>query len=442
MNMKKVVVIGGGPAGMSAASRVKRLKPEYIVTVFERSNYVSYGQCGIPYYVGGLVKNLEDLVHYPKDYFIKKRKINVFTKTEVTDIGERYVIVNNSNREKRFEWDILVLATGARPIVPPIKGVDLKGIITVRTLEDAELCKKFSLEADNIGVVGGGYIGLEMAENFAKIGKKTFLFEMLPHVLPNIDNDMAWMIESEMKKYGIELHLSEKVVGFEGDNKVEKIVTEKGEYKVDLVIMAVGVRPDNVLAQKLGLSLGVKGAITVDEYTRTSNENVYAAGDVAETYDIVSGRKAWVPLATTANKMGYVAGTNIGGKSIKFLGIVGTAVTKIFDLEIGRTGLSEEQAKNLGIETVSTKIKAKTRPGYYPGGGEITIKLIADKEGKLLGGQFIGKDILPRLNALASLLFKKSTVWDAFFDDLAYSPYFAPVWDPLVAAGRVLLRNF
>ena len=277
---------------------------------------------------------------------------------------------------------------------------------------------------------------------FIKLGKKIYLFEMLPHVLPNIDSDMSWLIESELKKRGVELHLSEKVIGFEGEKKVEKIITEKGEYKIDLVIMAVGVRPDNSLAKKLGLKLGVKGAVSVDEYTRTSNENVYAVGDIAETFDIVTGNKTWVPLATTANKMGYVAGSNIGGKSIKFPGIVGTAITKIFDLEVGRTGLSEEQSKMLNIETVTTKIKAKTRPTYYPGGGEITIKLIADKEGRLLGGQFIGRDVLPRLNALASLLFKKSTVWDAFFDDLAYSPVFAPVWDPLVAAGRVLLRNF
>ncbi|MCD6563427.1 MAG: FAD-dependent oxidoreductase [Thermoproteales archaeon] len=440
--MTKVIVIGGGPAGMSAASRIKRLKPEYNVTVFEKSNYVSYGQCGIPYYVGGIVKNLEDLVHYSKEYFINKRKINVFTRTEVVDIGEGYVISKNDGGEKKFNWDILVLATGARPIVPPIKGINLEGIITVRTLEDAEICKKLSLKAENVGVVGGGYIGLEMAENFIKLGKKTYLFEMLPHVLPNIDSDMSWLIESELKKRGVELHLSEKVIGFEGEKKVEKIITEKGEYKIDLVIMAVGVRPDNSLAKKLGLKLGVKGAVSVDEYTRTSNENVYAVGDIAETFDIVTGNKTWVPLATTANKMGYVAGSNIGGKSIKFPGIVGTAITKIFDLEVGRTGLSEEQSKMLNIETVTTKIKAKTRPTYYPGGGEITIKLIADKEGRLLGGQFIGRDVLPRLNALASLLFKKSTVWDAFFDDLAYSPVFAPVWDPLVAAGRVLLRNF
>ena len=442
MARETFVVIGGGPAGMTAASRVKRLKPDARVVVFERSRYVSYAACGIPYYLGGLVDSLDRLVHYPVSVFREKRGIEVYTETEVVSLEPGRAEARGKEGDFTVEWDTLLVATGARPVVPPIPGVDLDGVATLRILEDAERTRKLLEGARRVAVVGGGYIGLEVSENLRERGLEVLLFEMLPHVMPTLDGDMASYIEEELRRHGVELHTGEPVRGIRGSGRAEAVETDKGVYPVDAVILAVGVRPDTRLAEMLGLELGARGAVRVDSKLRTSMEGVYAAGDVAETFNRVTGKPDWIPLAPTANKMGYVAGTNMAGGDIEFPGVVGTAVTKVFGLEIGRTGLTEKQAREAGFETLSVHISAKTRPGYYPGGGVLRLKLVADKaSGRLLGLQAVGVEVLPRIDAAAALLYHGATVKDAFFTDMAYAPPFAPAWDPLVIAARVAMRK-
>ena len=444
MARRTYAVIGGGPAGMTAASRIKRLHPESRVVVVERSRYVSYAACGIPYYLGGLVESLDKLIHYPVSVFREKRGIEVYTETEAVALEPGRLVARGPDGEFTVEWDMLLVATGARPVKPPIPGVELDGIATLRILEDAERARRLLEGARRVAVVGGGYIGVEVAENLKARGLDVVLFEMLPHVMPTLDWDMASHIEEEMRRNGVELHTGEPVREFVGDGsgRVRRVVTDKGVYDVDAVILAVGVRPDTRLAEMLGLELGVRGAVKVDSRLRTSMEGVYAAGDVAETFNRVTGKPDWIPLAPTANKMGYVAGTNMAGGDIEFPGVVGTAVTKVFGLEIGRTGLSEEQARKAGFNPLGVHISAKTRPGYYPGGGVLRLKLVADIDsGRLLGVQAVGVEVLPRIDAAAALLYHGASVKDVFFTDLAYAPPFAPAWDPLVIAARVAMRR-
>lgn len=436
------VVIGGGPAGMTAASRIKRLKPSARVAVFERSSFVSYAPCGTPYYIGGLVDSLSKLVHYTVDEF-RRRGIEVHTQAEVVDAGQGFVRVRFGDGERKYEWDKLIIATGARPRLPPVEGLDLDGVLTLRTLEDAERARKYVQQARRVAVIGAGYIGLEVAENLRVLGKEVLLLEILPHVMPTLDGDVASLAEGELRRNGVELHLGEGVKRLEGGDRVQRVVTDKGAYEVDAVFVATGVAPETQLAVKLGVNLGSTGAIAVNRRMETNVEGVYAAGDAAEAVNLVTGSPDWFPLAPVANKMGYVAGTNAAGGYAEFPGAVGTAVTKVFDLEIGRTGLTEARAAREGFKPVSAKIRAGTRSSYYPGAAEITVKLIADREtGRLLGGQFIGREgVLARVNTLAALLMQVAKVEDLFFADLGYAPPFAPVWDPLIVAARVLLRE-
>ncbi|PLJ77947.1 MAG: CoA-disulfide reductase [Thermofilum sp. NZ13] len=437
-----VVVVGGGPAGMTAASRVKRFRPDWRVVVFERSKYVSYAPCGIPYFLGGLAKSVEELVHYPVRVFTEERGIEVHTEAEVVEAGEGYVRARfKDGTERTYEWDKLLIATGARPRVPRIPGTELTGVLTLRTLESAEEAKRALSQAERVAVVGAGYIGLELADNLVRIGKKVILIELLPHVMPTLDHDMAALVENELVRNGVELHLNETVKEVTGNGKVEKIVTDKGEYRVDAVFFATGVAPETALAEMLGVKKGITGAVSVDASMSTNKEGVYAAGDVAETVNLVTGKPDWFPLAPVANKMGYVAGASLAGLKETFPGAVGTAVTKVFGLEVGRTGLTEERAVKEGFKPVSATITANTRASYYPGSTRMTVKLIADgSTGQLLGAHVVGGDgVLARINALSVLVAKRATVREVFFSDLAYAPPFAPVWDPVIVAARVLL---
>lgn len=438
----KVVVVGGGPAGMTAASRIKRIHPDWRVVVFERSRFVSYAPCGIPYFLGGYAKSIEDLVHYPLRVFTEERGIEVYVETEVVEAGDGYVRVRfKDGSEKKYEWEKLLLATGARPRIPRVSGVNLKGVMTLRTLENAEEAHLILNRAKNVAVIGGGYIGLELADNLVRAGKNILLFEMLPHVMPTLDVEIARHVEEELVKHGVQLRLNEPLREIVGRDNVEKIITDKGEYNVDAVFLATGVAPETTLADMIGLKKGVSGAISTDSHMKTSLENVYAAGDVAETLNLVTGKPDWFPLAPVANKMGYVAGATISGLESSFPGALGTAITKVFQLEIGRTGLTEERAGKEGYSPVTATVTANSKASYYPGGAPMTVKLIADRgSGRLLGAQVLGSDgVLARINTLAALIGKGASVEDAFFSDLAYAPPFAPVWDPVIVAARVLL---
>jgi len=436
----KIVVVGGSAAGMAAAAKAARVGGD--VSVFERSKYVSYAPCGIPYYLQGMVKDIESLTYYSVEYFRKKRGIDVRNEHEVVEIGDTVVALDRNGKETEMDYDRLILATGGKAIKPDIDGINLGGIHTIRTLEDGERLYRDSMKAENVAIVGGGYIGVEMAESFIKMGKKVKLFEMLPHIMPALDEEIAEVIENEMVKRGVELHLNEKVVEFTGNDRIKKIVTEKGSYDADVVLISIGVKPNIELASRLGLKIGKTGAIWTNEFMETSREGVYAAGDNVETKHIVTGEKVYIPLAPSANKMGRVSGENaVTGNKKTFPGVVGTSITKFFDLQIGKTGLSLKEA---GENGVMADITHGTRSHYYPGNKKIRVRLIADRdEHFVLGGEIIGEEgVLARINTLAAVITKKMKVEELAMLDMAYAPPFAPVWDALIVAANVIQREF
>ncbi len=445
---RKVVVIGAGAAGASAAARARRLDPEAEVTLIEKGPLISHAPCGIPYYIGGVVKDAGELAIYSPEEFARERRINVRVNAEAIDVDStrHLVLTKEGNDVVKYEWDALIIATGAKPIIPPIEGSDLKGILTLRLPHEAPRLREEALRASRVAVVGGGYIGLELAEALRALGKRVMLFEMMPHVLPTtFDEDMAKLIHEELTRNGVELHLSERVVGFKGDDEVKGILTERGEYEVDRVFMGVGVKPDVDLALKAGVKLGETKAVYVNEYMETSVPGIYAAGDVAETWSMINGRRMYVALAPPANKMGQVAGANaVKGRFLKFPGVLGTAITKVFNLYVARTGLTERQAREWGFKPYSATVKVKTTAHYYPEGGSATIRLTADEDtGRVIGAQVIGTDRLVAgyIDAAAALIGKGATVDDFFFADLSYSPPTAPVWHGLIVAARVLSRG-
>lgn len=446
--MTRVVIIGGGAAGASAAARARRFDPSAEITMIEAGSMITHAPCGIPYAISGVVPDYKSLMTYTPEEFEKERNVKVLVNTKAIDVDpdKRTVVISRGNNTEKLQWDKLIIATGARPLVPKIPGVDLSGILTVRLPDDVPVIKSELEGATTVGIVGGGYIGVEIAEALLHLGKRVVLFEMMDRLLPAaLDADMAAILADEMKKRGVELHLGEKVVEFRGvGGRVSAVVTEKGEYKVDKVVMAVGVRPDVDLALKAGAKLGETGAVAVNEYMETSATDVYAAGDVAEKVHKLTGRKVWIPLAPSANKEGQVAGGNaVKGRVLRFPGVVGTAVTKFFDLYIARTGLSEEEAQRLGIKYEKAVIKARTKAQYYPGYAQVHVKMLADSSGRILGVQALGWDhVVAAYADIAAVAIERGmTIEDLFFADIGYMPATAPVWHPLIVAARVLSKG-
>ena len=432
---------------MAAAAKSKRVGRDVDVTVFEKSRFVSYAPCGLPYYFEGLVKKIDELVYYTVDYFIEKRGIDVRTEHEVTDIdesGKEVVAIDKKGKEVRMNYDKLIIATGGEAFKPSIEGIGLERIHSLRTLEDGESLLKDVKKAEVIGIVGAGYIGIEMAEAFIKMGKKVKMFEMMDHVMPSFDKEATKIIENELLLHGVELHLNERVKSFEGKDAIKKIVTEKGSYAIDVALLSIGVKPNVDLAKKIGLEIGETGGIKTNKFMQTSNEDIYAAGDNVETKNIVTKKPAYMPLAPAANKMGRIAGENVveGNKKV-FPGVAGTSITKFFDLQIGKTGLSLNEAIKNGFYAVATDIQHGTRSHYYPDNKKINVRLVADKKShKLLGGEITGwEGILGRINTLAAAITNGMTAEQVAMLDMGYAPPFAPVWDAVIVAANVIQKK-
>ncbi len=433
-----VVVIGGGAAGMSAASRVKALKPEWNVTVFEATSFVSHAPCGIPYVVEGLSESSKNLMYYSPEFFREKRGIDLHINAKVIEAGDGFVRVEENGKESKYNWDFLVIATGSSPRIPDIEGVDLDNVFTAHLPPDADLIKEATKNAKDVVIIGAGYIGVEMSEAFVVQGKNVTLIGKYDYPLPRFDEEIGQIIKSKMAEK-VNLRMNEVAVAIEGKDKVEKVVTDKGEYKADLVLIAAGVKPNTELARQVGCKIGETGAIWTDSRMQTSVENVYAAGDCAETLHRITKKRVWIPLAPPGNKMGYVAGANIAGMDIEFPGVVGTQITKFFELEIASTGLTERAAKKEGFEVKTAFINAKTRVHYYPGGKDIWLKVIAEKDtNRILGAQAVGSDAVMRINVFAAMIQGGFTTKDVFFADLGYAPPFTPIWDPIIVSARVL----
>ena len=447
---ERLVVIGGCAAGMSAASKARRVNPDLDIVVYERTGFVSYGECGLPYYVSGVVDDYSKLLVRTPEQFAKQN-IEVHLHHEVTEVDaeNRHVRVTNleDGNSWRESYDKLLITTGGRPaLLPGFSLGDLSGVFVVRALEDGIAIREFIQRESpkRAVIVGAGYIGLEMAESFHVLGLETTVIGRPPQVLKLFDPDVAKLVQEELERKGIRLSLGDEVKALEGDahGRVRRVVSSKGTFEANLVLLALGVRPNVALAKEAGVALGETGAIATDTQMRTNLPDVFAAGDCAEAYHCLTGRGAYIPLGTTANKQGRVAGTNVGGGHAEFQGVVGTAITKVFDLYAALTGLSEKEARALGYAVKSTMIKASSRAHYYPGGGPMHVKLVAEEgSGRLLGGQIVGGGGAgPRIDVLATALHKDMTVAELSRLDLAYVPPMAPVWDPLLVAANVALK--
>ena len=448
---ERLVVIGGVAAGMSAASRARRLKPDMEIVVFEKSGFVSYGSCGLPYFVSDIIKSPENLVVYDAKFFKEKRNIDVFVHHEVLKIfpAKRSILVKNLENGREFEvnYDKLVIATGARAVKPNIKGIELKGIYTIRFLEDGIAIKNFIRENSpkKALIIGAGYIGMEMAESLVSLGLDVTIVEQMPNILGNMDDEINEIVEQELARNGVKLLKSVSVNEFSGeDGYVKRAMLSNGQViDVDLVIVGAGIKPNSEIAREAGVELGRSGAIAVNQKMETNVHGIYSAGDCAEAFHLVLNRPVYIPLGTTANKQGKVAGENAAGGNAIFKGIVGTAVFKVFELEVARTGISEKQAKSEGFDYVSTVIEHGSRAHYYPGGSKIRVKLIADKKtGRLLGAEMVGRDgVAKRIDVFATALHARLTVDEIGHLDLSYAPPFAPVWDPILIAANDLEKK-
>jgi NADPH-dependent 2,4-dienoyl-CoA reductase/sulfur reductase-like enzyme len=437
------VVVGGDAAGMSAASKARREDRDLEIVAFERGEWVSYAACGMPYYVKGEVDSLADLVQVTPEEFRTERNVDVRTNHEVVGIDPDERTVTVSTGGDRFEqpYDQLLVATGARAVEPPFDGTDLEGVFTIHDMDEAEAIRRYVTETDpeTAAVVGGGYVGVEMAEALDGRGVDVRLFEMLPHVLRPFGESVATVVEDHLRDRGVDLHLDTPVEGFAGDGAVEGVDVDGETVPADVVV-GVGVAPNVDLAAEAGIETGDTGAIATDEFGRTDREGVFAAGDCAEATHAVTGEADHVPLALTANRAGRAIGQTVTGTPTRVGEIAGTAVVKAFDLGAARTGLVDEAAaRDAGFDPVSVEITAPTRAHYYPGTEELTVSLVADRDTeRVLGASVVGREGAKRIDTVATALHAGMTVAELRDLDLAYAPPFSPVWDPIATAAKVL----
>ncbi|MEW2462701.1 FAD-dependent oxidoreductase [Microbacterium sp. NPDC047426] len=465
MNMsrtrERLVVIGGDAAGMSAASQARRLKSpdELEIVAFERGHFTSYSACGIPYWVGGDVTDRDELIaRTPEEH--RGRDIDLRLRTEVTELdpdGQRVRARDlESGEESWTSYDKLVIATGALPIRPDMPGVDAAGVHGVQTLDDGQalLDTLEGTRGRRAVVVGAGYIGVEMAEALIKRGYEVTVVNRGSEPMSTLDPDMGCLVHDAMEGLGITMvndaEVTKILTGDGGTSLLERsrelgggrvraVVTQEHEFPADVVVLGIGVRPETALAKAAGLPLGAHGGLLTDRSMRVrGHENIWAGGDCVEVLDLVSGQERHIPLGTHANKHGQVIGANVGGGYATFPGVVGTAVSKVCDLEIARTGLREKDAHRVGLRFEAVTIESTSRAGYYPNAAPMTVKMLAElRTGRLLGVQIVGREGAgKRVDIAAVALTAGMTVEQMTALDLGYAPPFSPVWDPILVAAR------
>lgn len=445
--VERLVVIGGDAAGMSCAAQARRRRPpeDLEIVAFEQGRFTSYSACGIPYWIGEVVDDRDELIaRSPAEH--RRRGIDVRLRHEVLaiDLERGAVEVRDLDRgDVAWEgYDRLMIATGAEPKEPPLPGVHGGGIHGVQTLEDGEALLRDlrSHPAPRVVVIGGGYIGLEMAEAAVMRGLEVTLVEKRHCPMDTLDPDMGDLVADAMRDVGIEVRLGETVEAFDLDEtgRVRAVVTDEGVLPAELVVLGLGARPRIDIASEAGIEIGPAGGIRVDRRQRTGHEGVWAAGDCTEKFHRVTRRPAAIALGTHANKQGRVAGINIGGGYATFPGIVGTSATKVCAVEVARTGLDEGQARDAGFRFVTAKVRSTTRAGYYPGASPLTVKVIAERRsGRLLGAQIVGREGAgKRIDTFATALWTEMTVDELLNVDLSYAPPVAPLWDPVLIGAR------
>jgi len=447
----KVVVIGGVAAGPKVAAKITRLNPEAEVTVLEKGKFLSYAGCGLPYYVSGAVKEQKDLMSTPigvvRDaaFFMKVKNVKVLNETEAMEIDRVKKRVRARRNGKApdlwLDYDKLVMATGAKPVIPPVPKAKLENIFTLHGVHDAEGVKAFlaQTKARDVVLIGGGLIGVETTEALVQCGCRVTLVEMIPQILRVLDWEMARLVERHMESHGVKVMTNTRVTAFEGEARVTGVLTSQGRLPADMVILGIGVRPNVDLARTAGLEIGSTGGIKVDDTMRTSDPDIFAAGDCVESMDLVTGKACYVPLGSTANKQGRVAAINICGGDDRFPGVLGSTVCKVFDFCVGRTGLTEAAARQSGYEVTTVIVPDVDRAHYMPGAKPIVLKLVVDtKNRKLLGAQAVGPgNGDKRMDVAAMAITAGMTVDQLSKVDLCYAPPYSPVLDNIITAANV-----
>lgn len=443
----KVVIVGGVAGGATAAARLRRLDETAEIVVFERSGFISYANCGLPYYIGGVIEDEAELTLQTPESFYERFRVQVKVRHEVTaiDRAARTVTVHDLTTGKVFSepYDKLLLAPGARPTQPALPGVGLDRLFTLRTVEDTLRIRRFVDEQHPQSVVlaGGGFIGLELAENLRERGLDVTIVQRPRQLMAPFDADMAALIHREVRAHGVHLALGHTVEGFaETDGGVEVLLKDEQPLRADMVVLAIGVTPDSHLAADAGLELGLKGSIAVNDRMQTSDPDIYAVGDAVQARHFVSGQPALIALAGPANKQGRIAADNIAGGDSHFKGSQGSSVLKIFGLTAAATGLNEGAARRAGLDTDAVVLSPMNHAGYYPGGQVMTMKVVFERRtGKILGAQIIGSDgVDKRIDVLATAIRAGMSAYDLTELDLAYAPPYSSAKDPVNMAGYMI----
>lgn len=444
----RFLIIGGDAAGMSAASRAKRQDPSMDITVLEKTTDVSYSACGMPYNIADTKNSMDILVVRQAHVFREKQNINLLTGHEVTAIdpvARKVSGVMDSGQSFVMDYDKLLIATGADPIMPDVPGADAPGVMAMKSLADGRAIKNRieTLDVRHAVILGMGYVGLEMAEAFRARNIEVTMIKPRPVFLPWLEEELARVVRQEVEAHEVALRCGVVLNRIEAGGNRLTAVCDTMTVDADIILSAIGVAPNSGIADQAGIELGPHGAIAVDRQMRTSAENVYAAGDCADAYDMVTEKRTWVPLALRANRAGWAVADHVCGKAVDLPGITGTAVFKVFDLQVARTGLNVKEARRAGFDPVKAVITSRSRAHAHPGSTPIHVQMVGDKSsGRLLGVQMVGKEgVAHRIKAPATALCAQMTVERFFQCDLAYAPPFSPVWDPLLTAANQLLKQ-
>jgi len=444
----KFVIIGGDAAGLSAASRAKRKMAELNVTVLEKTADVSYSACGMPYNIADPERDIEDLVVRRAEVFREKQGIDLLTGHCVDRIDVRGKIVSGTMQDGsafQFPYDRLLIATGASAIVPDLPGFDLPGVFALKSLAQGRAIKHHlsSHTVKSVVIIGMGYIAFEMCESLRNLGYAVEMVKPRADVLPWLEASLSEVVQQEVTERGVCLYPGCRVERIEGSQGRLRVCCNDKTLSGEMVLVATGITPNSEFAGKAGITTGVGGAIAVDRKLQTSVDHIYAAGDCADAYHVVTGEKTWIPLALRANRAGWAVADNVCGGNVELEGVAGTAVFRVFDLEVAKTGLNEKEAASSGFDPAAVTIRTRSRAHAHPGNSTIHVHLVGDKgSGRLLGAQMVGRDgCAHRINAAAVALQSHMSVAQFSQSDLAYAPPFGPTWDPLLTAANQLLKK-
>ena len=446
---KRLLVIGGVAAGPKAAAKARRCDPEMEIVIYQEEDEISYAGCGLPYYTSGVIGERDKLIsRTPGQFALDGIRVLKNRRIEKIDVRNHQVSGRKAGSGETFtdHFDRLVIATGASAIRPKIEGINLGNVFYLRSIFDADAFSQQirSESIRSVVIAGGGYIGLEMAESLVRLGKNVTIVELAPQILTLFDEDFAGVLRQYLDKKGVRIFTSEGIQALTGkEGKVTHVQTAARELEAEAVLMSLGVRPQVELAKESGLRIGETGAVWVNEKMETSAEGIYSAGDCAETTHLITGKRVWVPLGSTANKQGRVVGINVCGGNATFPGVMGTTIFKTFDLNVAKTGLNMREAEKEGFHPVQAVVRGYDRAHYYPGGKESTLKVIAEKEtGRILGGQAVGEGPSDKfIDILAMALHGRMTCRELASVDLAYAPPFSPALSPVIVAANVLMNK-